>query len=173
MSVTVCAPSPRSRAPRAARDGRRHGGDVGAAGDRELGHVVADSAARAGDEQAPPDERSGLAHESQGGQTGEREGGGGLDRHVVGQLRQRRRGHSGALRPAGLLGVTDDARAGCRPAAVGGGGEDDAGHIFARAPAGGWRAEQEGLAAVDRVRVDGNQRLVGGRRWFGRLAHVD
>ena len=69
--------------------------------------------------------------------------------------------------------MTDHALIACRPDAGGGLLDDGAGDVLARTPARRRRLEEERLAAVDRVGLDGNDNLMVGRRWLGHLAEHD
>src|SRR5215211_2154477 len=141
--TTASAPSASRRSPRA---GVAVTAVTFARGGRQLHEEVPHAPRGADEEDAPPGQIAGGAHESQCGEARERQGSGDHRRDVVGQLGQPARGHADLLGPAAGLDVRDDAGAGGGPAAIGRGARDAPGDVLARRvlAAGG---EQQDLAA--------------------------
>jgi hypothetical protein len=69
--------------------------------------------------------------------------------------------------------MADDARALRRTAAVGGRALDPPGDVLARPPAVARRVEEKHLAAIDRVGLDGDERLDGLRLGLGHVGEGD
>ena len=151
-TVTSWAPSWRSAGDLIGAAGaRRH---VGAAQARELHREVADAAGGAGDQHAAAEQRAVLAERVERGEAGHREGGGLRERHLLGQLGERVRGHGHALGPGAFRQEPDHARADLGAGAVGGGALHVAGQVPAGAPARGGHGGAADLAAVERDRAD-------------------
>ena len=92
---------------------------------------------------------------------------------VVRQHRHAMRGHRDALRPTEFVGQHDDARAGRGATAILGLLQHDAGNVLPRHPAFAIVADRTQLAAIERERMDRDQRFVTLRLRFGNLAQFD
>jgi hypothetical protein len=127
----------------------------------QLDQEVPDAAGGAGEQDALSDQRTAEAQQPQRGESGDPERRGDGSGDVVGQRGDRvgRRRHPRG--PAARGDVRDDPRTFCRPAAVGRRTLHAPGHVLAWPPVSARRLEQEGLTAVDRVGLDGHERLAG------------
>jgi predicted metal-dependent hydrolase len=127
---------------------------------RKLHRNGANAAGRAGDQHALAQQRRAMSQCAQCGEPSHRQRRSLCEADAVGQPRHAMSSHRDALRPTEFVGQSDDARTARRTAAILRLLYHNAGHILARDPALPVVADRAQLAAIQRERMNRNQRLV-------------